>query len=84
MLGKCEGWNNSLAFQLSQNFYLFNFSGQDLNDPVVVDVHHWFVAGGTFKEKLKCLFEGEPLTARRLAGVELVAFLILKPGFQFF
>jgi len=78
------GWNNSLTFQLSQNFYLFNFSGQDLNDPVVVDVHHWFVANGTFEEKLKCLCEGESLAAGRLAGVEYVAFLVLKPDFQFF
>jgi len=79
-----RGWNNSLTFQRSQNFYLFNFSGEDLNDPVVVDVHHWFVAGGTFKEKLKCLLEGEPLAAWRLTGVELVAFLIFKSSFQFF
>ena len=49
-----------------------------------VDVHHWFVAGGTFKEKLKRLCEGKSLAAWRLAGVELVAFLVLKPGFQFF
>jgi len=58
-----RGWNNSLTFQRSQNFFLFNFSGQDLNDPVVVEVHHWVVAGGTFKEKLKCLFERESLAA---------------------
>jgi len=47
-------------------------------------VRHWFVAGGTFEEKLKCLFEGESLAAWRLAGVELVAFLIFKPDVQFF
>jgi len=51
---------------------------------VVVEVHHWLVAVGTFKEKLKCLFKGESLAAGRLADVELVAFLILKSGFQFF
>ena len=79
-----RGIEHSLAFQLSQSLYLFNFSGEDLNDQVVVEVHHWFVAGGTFEEKLKCLFEGESLAAWRLAGVKLVAFLVLKPGFQFF
>ena len=47
-------------------------------------MHHWFVADGTFEEELKCLFEGESLAAWRLAAVKLVAFLIPKPGFQFF
>ena len=84
MLGKYADGNNSLTFQRSQNLYLFNFSGYDLNHQVVVDVHHRFVAGGTFEEKLKCLFEGESLATWRLTGVELVAFLIFKPGFQFF
>jgi len=75
---------HSLASQLSQNLYLLNFSGQDLDDPVVVDVHHWFVAKGTLEEKLKRLCEGESPAAWRLAGVELMAFLVLKPSFQFF
>ncbi len=79
-----RGRNNSLAFQSSQNFCLFDFSGQDLNHQVVIDVRHCFVAGGTFEEKLKCLFEGVSLAAWRLAGVELVAFLVFKPCFQFF
>jgi len=73
-----------LTFQRSQNFYLFNFSGQGLNDSVVVEVYHWFVADGTFKEKLKGLCEGESLAAWRLAAVKLVAFLVFKPDFQFF
>jgi hypothetical protein len=78
------GLNNPLTFQLSQNLDLFNFSGQGLNNPIVVDVHHWFVAGWTFEEMLKSLLEGESFAAWRLAGVEYVAFLVLKPGFQFF
>ena len=84
MLGKYADGNNSLTFQRSQNLNLFNFSGQDLNDPVVVEVHHWFVAAGALEEKFECLCEGKSLAAWRLAGVELVAFLIFKPGFQFF
>ena len=46
-------------------------------------MHHWFVADGTFKEKLKGLCEGESLAAWRLAAVKLVAFLVFKPDFQF-
>jgi len=65
-------------------FYLFNLSGHSLNDPVVIEVHHWFVADGTLEEELRCLLEGESLAAGRLAAVKLVAFLVLKPGFQFF
>jgi len=51
---------------------------------MVIDVHHWFVTYGTLEEKLECLCEGESLAAGRLAGVERVAFLVFKSGFQFF
>ena len=74
---------NSLMFQLSQNFYVLNFLAQNLNDQVVFDVHHWFVADGTFEEKFKCICEGKSFAALCLAGVELVVFLIFKSGFQF-
>jgi len=47
-------------------------------------VHHSFVAAGALEEEFIRLLEGESLAAGRLAGVELVGFLVLKPGFQFF
>ena len=74
----------ALTFHCSQSFYLFDFLGQDPNDQVIVEVRHWFDAGGTFEVKFKRLFEGESLAAWRLAGVELVTSLIFKPDFQFF
>jgi len=77
-------WNNSLTFQRSQNFYMFNLSGWDINDPVVVEVHHWFVAGGTFKEELKCLFERESLAAWPLAAVKTRGFSRIQAGFPVF
>jgi hypothetical protein len=48
------------------------------------DVTHWLVACGTLEEKLKGFLEGKSLAAGRFAAVELVAFLIPKPGFKFF
>jgi hypothetical protein len=63
---------------------LLNFSGYGFNDPVIVEVHHWFVAHGTLEEKLKCLFEGKSLAVRRLATVKIVTLLVLKSGFKLF
>jgi len=71
----------SLAFPRLQSFYLFDFSGEDLNDPIVVDVHHWFAAAGALEEKFECLCEGKSLAAWCLASVELVVFLVFEPGF---
>ena len=45
---------------------------------------HRLVACGTLEEKLKCFLEGKSLATGRFATVKLVAFLIPKPGFQFF
>src|SRR3990170_7798882 len=68
----------------AHRLYFFNFLSQDFNYPVIIEVRHWFVAQRAFKEKFKCFCEGKSPAAWRLASIELVVFLVLKPSFQFF